>query len=372
MQTISLDWLQFYVDTTDFHAENHAFCKVLEYQTRHYSEVVEIYHKDEHFATLAHKPNSSILKKNTGLLKIQNKFLYDTNVSGISKFILCCIGVKYLSISRLDICCDFQTFVHNYKPINFISDFITQKNFKIGQAKYKLHGEQGAQLPYSYLRFGSNNSDCAVYLYNKSQEFRDVKIKNYIIDTWKKTDYDCNSDVWRLEISLKGNAIKFLNTDTGEIEDKQIDYIFNKDYLQNIYNCIIKKYFDFRKNDGQIRKDRMKKIQLFHNDFTTYQTIFDVKKDETGKSEKMLISRMENFNNEMRGKKFYDETKIIETIDIIVGKCNLREWYAEKFGFKKYLQFQYTPEKKIGLKINTNSLNELPEQQKYLQTNLIF
>ena len=45
--------------------------------------------------------------------------------------------------------------------------------------------------------------------------------------------------------------------------------------LENIYNAIIKKYWDFRVNDGKARKDRMKQVVFFKKHAYNINPIFD-------------------------------------------------------------------------------------------------
>ena len=72
---VVIDWLQIncagilkFPQTTDF--------KTLEYGTKVFCTVTEVYKFGELFATMAYNPRSSTLKKDMILIKFTNKYLY--------------------------------------------------------------------------------------------------------------------------------------------------------------------------------------------------------------------------------------------------------------------------------------------------------
>jgi hypothetical protein len=127
---------------------------------------------------------------------------------------------------------------------------------------FKLIGLQSGRHTYQYLRFGSKVSKVSAYLYNKTQEFRDVKRKNYIAEAWKENDIDEQKEVWRLEFSLKGDGIKFINQETKMWQAKDLEMVLDPIQRTQVYNALYLKYWDYRINDGQKRKDRMKRAKL--------------------------------------------------------------------------------------------------------------
>ena len=118
---------------------------------------------------------------------------------------------------------------------------------------FKMIGLQSSRHTYQYLRFGSKVSKVSAYLYNKTQEFRDVKRKNYIAEAWAANDIDEAAEVWRLEFSLKGDGIKFVNQKTGEWQTKNLEMVLDPTQRTQLYNALYLKYWDFRVNDGQVR-----------------------------------------------------------------------------------------------------------------------
>lgn len=334
MHVISIDWLSLYVDTSQIRIPQSYGMERAEYGTSVYNDVITYTMGGEEMAVLAYNPRSSALKKDTGVLKIINAILYLPNLDRIIARLLDETNIHYISVSRCDLCADFHGF-NDYPNIqNFIADFLTTKIWKIGQAKYKIMGEQGSKHNYQYLRFGSNTSDIAAYLYNKSQEFRDVKRKNYIAENWYANGLDESQDVWRLEFSMKGNGLKFLNQESGEFETKSLNMILDKELRLQMYNALFLKYFVFRYNDGQVRKDRMKHCNLLDIDGSIFKPRAISMADETTKEHKRMISAMERTYDELRIKAQTRNMEVEAVIEKFTSFTNLRRWRANKFGAK--------------------------------------
>lgn len=334
MHVISIDWLSLYVDTSQIRIPKSYGIEKAEYGTSVYKDVITYKMDGVEMAVLAYNPRSTALKSNTGVLKIINSILYLPHLDRIIARLLSETNIHQISVSRCDLCADFHGFNDYPNVQNFIADFLTTKIWKIGQAKYKIMGEQGSKHNYQYLRFGSNTSDIATYLYNKSQEFRDVKRKNYIAENWYANGLDESQDVWRLEFSMKGNGLKFLNKLSGEFETKSLEMILDKQLRLEIYNALFLKYFDFRVNDGQKRKDRMKHCNLLD----IYGSIFEPRAidmaDETTKEHKRMISAMERTYDELRAKAQSRNMEVEAVIEKFTSFTNLRRWRANKFGAK--------------------------------------
>lgn len=348
-QLISVDWLSIYVDTTEFIRDPQFGFVDADYGTNVYKNVVTITHRSEEMAVLAYNPRSSVMKQGTGVLKILNNVLYLPGFAMWTNMILHNCHIKPISISRLDLCCDFHRFVDYDDIQQFIYDFLNVKIWKIGQAKYKIIGNQShdnqpivdelgnktyQRHNFEYLRFGSNTSDISVYLYNKSQEFKDVKRKNYIAEAWKAAGITEERDVWRLEFSLKGNGIKFVEKDTGEAREKTLDDVINPEKRIDIYNALFWKYFEFRYNDGQVRKDRMKRCVLLSIGQSNLLPVAISMTDETTKEQKRMISAMEKTYDELRIKAQVRNMEIEKSIQDLAEFSNLKNWHAEKFGYK--------------------------------------
>lgn len=96
---------------------------------------------------------------------------------------------------------------------------------------------------------------------------RDTKYKSYIVDAWeqaklvtrqRETTKDgkqrsilvrdgVQTDVWRLEFSVKLQGAKFVETDRGGIIDFNLDMLSSRDKLLALFHALSLQYWDFRK-----------------------------------------------------------------------------------------------------------------------------
>lgn len=344
---ISVDWLSIYVSCLGKKTPQVGAVRAMDYGTQVY-QFTEYYQLNGvDVACLTWQPRSAALKGDTGIIKILNEYLYIDNLYEFTMGILEDWGLLPLSVSRLDICADFNRF-WDYSDMNeFFHDFLNCKIWKIGKAKYKvigkerrklqddsfsMHGLQAAKHSFQYLRFGGNTSDVAAYLYNKTLEFKEVKQKNYILQMWEANNMDTDCDVWRLEFSIKGNALKIIDETTGDQTLDKLLIIKEEKLLHRLFAGLFKKYWDFRVNDGQVRKDRMKHCNLLKlNDMPLkIKRIYQAPQTTIG--DKRLVASMERVYNELRQAGREDYAIVHWAIDRVVDYKRLRGWHDIKFG----------------------------------------
>ena len=358
MHLVSIDWLSIYCDCSHMtHVGEFSFLRE-PYGTSVYADMYTIMYGGEEVAILTCNPRSSALKAGTGILKILNPELYKPRLPIIIEKLLSECQIEFLSISRLDLCADFNHFESYPDMQNFFQDFLTLKLWKIGAAKYKICankatefdcdyfkmiGLQSSRHTYQYLRFGSKVSKVSAYLYNKTQEFRDVKRKNYIAAAWALNDIDESKEVWRLEFSLKGDGIKFVNSETGECLQKDLDMVLHPVKRSQLYNALYLKYWQFRINDGQVRKDRMKPADLLPIKSSILYPVVIQGSDVTDREQKRMISAVERTYDEVRAKRRTRDMELENSVQKLVDFCGLRNWHAEKFG-QKYADMEFAEE----------------------------
>ena len=214
---ISIDWLQIFADMTHLNYADEFLVKTLDYGTKHFVILEEVYLQNSLFCTVQRQPRSEILKPYSGIIKFENSLLYYKNAEDIINNFLKQNDIHMLSITRLDIAVDFKKFKNGLLPQNLIKGFMREKYLKNGRGKYTIIGQQKNVLDVSYLRFGTRASSVNVILYNKSLEMREKTHKMYISETWKELEGSPMQDVWRIEFSLKSKATMFLNESTGEM-----------------------------------------------------------------------------------------------------------------------------------------------------------
>lgn len=370
MHLVCLDWLTISVDCTHFHTHPLYTCDKEPYGTSIFVDMYTIGMDGKQIAILTCHPRMKHMKQELGLLKILNPILYLPNLERIVANVLHDFQLEMTGISRVDVCADFHGF-NDYPDVQqFIRDFLAVKIWKIGAAKYKVVGktaqdrrniaknkraasragvatedfkvigQQSSQHTYQYLRFGSHLSDISAYLYNKTQEFKDVKRKNYIEENWVNNGLDPNKTVWRLEFSLKGNGIKFLDKTTGEMKAKTLDMCLDPQLRMQLFNACFNKYWVFRYNDGQVRKDRMKPCNLLNADSSIYQPVAIEHSDETSRENKRMITALEKTYDEIRIKHQVRDMEMEAALQKVTTFTKLEHWRAEKYG-RKYVDMDF-------------------------------
>lgn len=355
MHLVSIDWLSIYCDVSQMvHAEGYDFQRE-PYGTSVYADMYTIYQYGEELAILTCNPRSTALKAGTGVLKILNPILYQPQLADLVYNLLYCCHIGFINISRLDLCADFNHFEDYPDMQDFFQDFLMTKLWKIGQAKYKvcadkaekIQGEwfkmiglQSSRHCYQYLRFGSKVSKVSAYLYNKTQEFRDVKRKNYIAEAWKANGIEESLEVWRLEFSLKGDGIKFLNKETKMWQSKSLEMVLDPIQRAQVFDALYCKYWEFRYNDGQKRKDRMQRANLLPIESSILKPVVIDCSDETSREEKRMISAIERTYDEVRMKRQTRSEAIEAAIDELCRFTKLSGWHIGKYG-QKYADMEF-------------------------------
>lgn len=358
MHLVSIDWLSIYCDCSALYKHTDYVFDKEPYGTSVYADMYTIYLYGEEIAILTCNPRSSALKAGTGVLKILNPILYQQALPEIIYQLLYNCNIAFLNISRLDLCADFNHF-NDYPDMQlFFQDFLTLKLWKIGAAKYKvcankatefdcdcfkMIGLQSGRHTYQYLRFGSKISKVSAYLYNKTQEFRDVKRKNYIAAAWAANDIDESKEVWRLEFSLKGDGIKFLNQETNMWQSKNLEMVLDPIQRTQLYNALYLKYWDFRVNNGHVRKDKMKHANLLPIESSILKPVVITGSDVTDREQKRMISAVERTYDEVRWKRQTRDMELEESIQKLVEFTGLKRWHADKFG-QKYADMAFAEE----------------------------
>lgn len=355
MHLVSIDWLSIYCDCSKMVQGGDFVFNREPYGTSVYADMFTISLYQNEVAILTCNPRSSALKAGTGVLKILNPILYSQALSAVCYSLLRDCNIEFLNISRLDLCADFNHFDAYPNMQDFFHDFLTLKLLKIGAAKYKvcadattsqkheyfkMIGLQSSQHTYQYLRFGSKVSKVSAYLYNKTQEFRDVKRKNYIAEAWAANQIDESQEVWRLEFSLKGDGIKFVNQETGEWQTKNLEMVLDPVQRTQLYNALYLKYWCFRVNDGQVRKDRMQTAKLLPIESSILQPVVIEGTAVTSREQKRMISAIERTYDEVRIRRQTRDMELEASIDKLAEFCKLSTWRAEKFG-QKYADMEF-------------------------------
>lgn len=297
---VSVDYLQVFGHCIKFiENENYTF-KRLQHSTRHFSELIEVYNwRGELYCTIQRKPFSRVIDLAAMIVKLANSQLYKPYFASDFKVFLLTIGFEFRSFSRLDICCDFLKFKNGLTPQVFMQGFFSNKYLKNGRASYQVQGEQLNAHRFDYLRFGSNESDVSVYLYNKTKELQDVKNKPHIVNKWEVNNLTDRGDVWRLEVSLKSSSLKLLDLESGEVLTLSYELLLSDSTIVSMFRAYVSKYFQFKKNDGLKNKTRMADLVLF-SDLETPLRVYNYKPaTDTTRADKIFIKKLHLIDDEL-------------------------------------------------------------------------
>lgn len=326
---LNIDWLQLHCKGVISDKKEYQIRR-LNFTTRVFKCVDEVYLDKKRLATITHTPLSPILEPTMVLIKFDNWLLYDSNLWATVKSILEVYNLEFVGISRLDICCDFNKFANNLPPHNLIERFFTQKYKKIGQTKFRAIGEQKNELVFDYLRFGTNNSIVSSYLYNKTKELNEVKFKSWIYDTWIQGELDVSKNVWRLEFSLKGNQISMLRNTTGELINIDLAFLQENENLVSLFYSLQMDYFRFKVITGKSNISRERDVVLFPKKVTQFKRFIINENHESGRSDKIFIKKLENLNAELRHKNSDIQKHIDKIMVEFVTAKGLNDYYLSK------------------------------------------
>jgi hypothetical protein len=332
------DWLQLHIKRVDkiktkFHSRY--VVKRLDFKTRHFALIEEVYQMDRRIATVTSKPLSGILDPDSLIVKFDNWVLYDKNFRFIVSEFMRLNDFIFIGCSRVDFCADFNTFANDMKPENFIRKYMYRKFLKTGKAKgVRPTFDQGKDRHiYSGLSFGSNTSEVTYYLYNKSKELREVKMKPWIVAAWEKaglrisvTPDEPDNDVWRLEFSLKSGTKLIVNKDTGEFDIFATMEVIEEKYISHCFFVLYCKYFTFVWNDGQVRKDRMRTLRLFDGERGNEVLVDTTNMKDSKRSDKIFIKKLHELNNELRGRDFFMSVDLDLYKETVIRDRGLVNW----------------------------------------------
>lgn len=326
---LSIDWLQLHCRGIITDVSDYRLVK-MDYGTRQFKDVYLCSTDSMDICTICANPHSSILHQLTLIIKFDNELLYNVSCFNIIDKFLYDFNIKVLGLTRVDIACDFQQFNNRMLPGVLINNFMRNKVRKVGQAKYKVIGEQKEIHSFEYLRFGSESSVISAYLYNKTKEMSDKHMKRYISQNWESAGYDIEKDTWRVEFSIKSKQIALVSKLSGEVENIDYDYIKVKENVKKIFDCLQLKYFEFRKNTRKSNVTREKKLELFKTYTTEYQRVIIVGEGDGTRSDKIFLRKLEGLNSELRAKK-RDEVQVVENLMLeILEKKGLEHYYKSR------------------------------------------
>ena len=357
---ISIDWLSLYCllsirsedwspvsgnsDTID--AAYPWRYRTADYGTRQYKILTFVDMPNEQggwdeFAEVQSAPCSKVLHPRSAIVRFNNRVLYRPDLWQLVDKFLGDNGFEFHSISRVDICADFNQFL-TISPKKLIADFANKSLRHVGRGvgslyfnhgvfTDKLKGTKDYGVNYTGLAFGTHSSDARVYLYNKSFELLTQGNKPWIVDRWKAIGLDVR-EVWRLEVSIKGKGCKLKDRLSGAKIDVNCDLLRDVDgALAKIYHTFVKKLFAFVRNrQGITNITREPRIQLFNlAPIWIRHNLRNISK--SSRTEKMVIKALYTLGDTYRGEDNREMQTLAQSFAVgIANSCDLDEWMSRK------------------------------------------
>ena len=283
-------------------------------------------------AVISFAPLSNILPEDSLHIKIINRFLYQSDLNKLVFSLLNELKLRFKSISRLDVSADFEKF-HFISVPTFIKKVINKGYLKRHSTSFHLDGKLTRSMPIHYIRFGSKESDVQFYIYNKSKELRDKTDKPYIKERWEQCGLSYKSrDIWRCEFVLHPSKFGTIDTTDGTYDFTDLKVLY-PEHLVKLYATLFNQYCVFVHNDGQQRKDRMKKVELlkFEGVEMVYKRLSE--KLPSNRMHKTHIKWLHQLNNAWR-----EQTKNAgstptadQLLETFIKRHDLEAWFHSKF-----------------------------------------
>lgn len=312
-----------------------------DYGTRQFSQLHFVAMPNEeggwdNFAEIQSVPYSHILEPKAIIVRFVNRSLYRPDFWQLADRLLVDNGFAFKSISRIDICADFNDFA-TISPVKLIEDFAAKRLRHVGRGVGALYFEHGVKMDvltgfkdygvrYTGLSFGTHSSDAHVYLYNKSFELLTMGDKPWIRDQWIRAGLDVRN-VWRLEVSLKSSGCKFKDKETGEEVEITANSASDGDELTKFYHTFVRKLFSFVHNPmSQKNITREPRIKLFEG-APAYDRGVLRNLSGSGRMERILIKALYQLGDRYRGADIYESGDIAQSFAVALAEsCDLARW----------------------------------------------
>lgn len=302
IRVFNIDWLSIYCGAPMIIREDRYILERKDMGTAVFKDMYDVVDtvKNESVATITKTPYSKLIPKDAAIITFKNRMFYRPYWNEEVQTIMWELQLVPRSISRLDVCCDFHKFENNLHPENFIRKFLEGKYLKMRKCVFSLDGHQDMNTRFDYIRFGKRDHEISAYIYNKTKELREVKDKPYIRQSWKEGGLEETPDVWRMEFSLSNKQMKYVQRSTGETFRIGLEWIQTNGQIHALFDAILCHYMDFRINDGQFHKHRMKKLELFGQAKSLLHMYCPTNKAQSGRMDKIIINKLTHYAANLR------------------------------------------------------------------------
>lgn len=201
--------------------------------------------------TLLFEPHSKVIHPDSLFCEVANPLLYNGLYKGVLDILMAIHPYSWQSLSRLDICCDFNPSSRQFEIIDMLQEGKAYVQGKREGSMFHTFA-QGAKVQRKpkQLSWGAPTTDIKYKLYNKSLEIyqpdskgRTWCSKPYIATEWRKNALD-ERNVWRLEVSIMGSSSYTWH------DEKLAWHTTQRDNFEPLYYDLCATRWVVRKNEG--------------------------------------------------------------------------------------------------------------------------
>ncbi|MBI1836840.1 MAG: hypothetical protein HYR91_06195 [Flavobacteriia bacterium] len=347
---ITLDWLTFNVldtfqyltfdENNHYTHENFVLELIPNQRTKNFDKCMNVYYHGEFVMVVTCQSNSELILKGRAHVKIENHLFYSDTAKEVFEAFKEAFNINSLKISRVDIACD-GVYLHN-----FLNQFLYGKNCTINHVNIgrvrdldnitpilpNREDIKNNQFSNYYIgnlgnkSVGSSRSNKFARYYNKSRELKSHGKKEYIENYYKINGFE--GEVFRYEIQLNATAI-------SEIMELKYHEIFDKQVIEKIFRTSNEQFFEFYyKTDKKV--SRCPRVEMFEGIGEGKFQKIKRKVKRTLKTVQIAIKRLYHEIRVGAIEIIEEQINIDDTIELLLQRFNLREWYETKFPYWDY------------------------------------
>lgn len=363
IRVINIDWLEVYglesiPLTPEYFTSKGYKVEVRSFGTPQYSQMFTLKKDGYDLFEVRRLPYSiksmgGIFMDGSCHIRLTNFACYFKNPVNLIREFFASHHIQYRSISRIDICMDFNSFDDADMPCpkDFVKRYMRGDISKVNQNRMAAHGiDRWDGRDINSLKWGSQSSPNTTKLYNKSLELRQSGGKPYIEQCWLEGGLDLSKDVWRIEFSMTSQFQTLKNKKTGELVKKDLSSYDTKEKILDQFRYLYAKYFDFRQvmltgKGTYMRKYDCPRISNFY--FSAHDVAFEPKRNPTEqKKPSRTLTILTNLLMKMM-----DETEIPtyilepiqKVLSFLIERMNVYKRFEEVEQRKKVLSYIERP-----------------------------
>lgn len=251
-------------------------------------------YNNEVIAECVYNPRMSTLQSDTIIIKFKNHILYGNKLKLLVDLLRKEKCLIFSHIVRIDLFTDFQTTIYDENPQIFLKDIVNNKIAKNNYCKLQVVSKISKEITIESLKFGRYSSRLCYQIYDKSKEQLEVKQKQWIIDSWKKNNFDLKKTIYRCEFQICNKNINWSDKNTGEITEINSTITHDNDYLYNTLLSLAENYLTFFRVDKKINKRYWKKINWYKNDTSNYKILKSSVKVDSTRADRIFLKKLYN------------------------------------------------------------------------------